>query len=455
VKLLSKSKEYDQALAILEESEKVQQCKPRLRLYSSLLIAYCEAFRMLDALEIWKKLTQRKLQATEKEYAALMQCATSTGDAIVFERVLTDLAEDVLVPSKGTVSRILEWFELAHSFHTGALTKRRADEFKVCECLEVIRAGEKEAPTTMGPVVNVNAWQISSACPIDMKSGTLQTGCLKGCKLNPVNISQRAWDEMREMNEKIVMDGQVEGHKTKFQGGKKGKKRMDFSPEERKQEWDQFTNFLESIGHVDVVIDGANVGCFDKNFAGAPKHIDYRQIDWIVQHFSKKGKKVLLVLHERHFAKHMMPDNFRWLEQKWLNDRNLYKTPRGMNDDWFWLHVAYTHQSLVVTNDEMRDHHFQMLAPRTFLRWKERHHAHFDFGNWITAEDGSRQKEVLLTLPEAYSRRLQRVEDGLVIPLAKQGDSNRFMDGGHVASNDEPEEETYLCIRRNGQSQAS
>jgi hypothetical protein len=49
--------------------------------------------------------------------------------------------------------------------------------------------------------------------------------------------------------------------------------------------------------------------------------------------------------------------------------------------------------------------------------------------------------------PVAYSRRIQRVEDGLVVPLAKRGDENRFLDGVHVASDDEPAEETYLCIR--------
>jgi ribonuclease P protein 3 len=27
----------------------------------------------------------------------------------------------------------------------------------------------------------------------------------------------------------------------------------------------------------------------------------------------------------------------------------------------------------VVTNDQMRDHHFCMLAPRFFLKWRERH----------------------------------------------------------------------------------
>jgi hypothetical protein len=95
----------------------------------------------------------------------------------------------------------------------------------------------------------------------------------------------------------------------------------------------------------------------------------------------------------------------------------------------------------VVTNDEMRDHHFQMLAPRFFLRWKERHQVHFDFGEW---KDGTRS--ALLKYPERYSRRIQRVANGLVVPLPKRGDEHRYLDGIHVAQ-DDPDEETYLCIR--------
>ncbi len=33
----------------------------------------------------------------------------------------------------------------------------------------------------------------------------------------------------------------------------------------------------------------------------------------------------------------------------------------------------------MVTNDEMRDHHFKMLSPRWFNRWKERHQIRFSF----------------------------------------------------------------------------
>ena len=42
-----------------------------------------------------------------------------------------------------------------------------------------------------------------------------------------------------------------------------------------------------------------------------------------------------------------------------------------MNDDWFWIHAAlYCPGALFVSNDEMRDHYLQMLAPRSFLQWK-------------------------------------------------------------------------------------
>lgn len=96
----------------------------------------------------------------------------------------------------------------------------------------------------------------------------------------------------------------------------------------------------------------------------------------------------------------------------------------------------------------MRDHHFQMLAPRSFLRWKERQQVHFGFGSWEDgpANDRRRQRQVILEYPAVYSRRIQKIHDGFVVPLAKRGDDNRFLDGSHFASEDEPNEETYLCI---------
>jgi hypothetical protein len=139
-----------------------------------------------------------------------------------------------------------------------------------------------------------------------------------------------------------------------------------------------------------------------------------------------------------------MPKQAQPLKKKWTDSGVLFQTPPGMNDDWFWLHAALQAGpgTLVVTNDEMRDHHFQMVAPRSFLCWRERHQIHFEFGKWIQKE-----REVVLKYPDRYSRRIQRVLDGLVVPLPKRGDGNRFLDGTFVADEDFPEEETYLCVR--------
>jgi hypothetical protein len=224
--------------------------------------------------------------------------------------------------------------------------------------------------------------------------------------------------------------------------------------QERQNHWTHFQKYLIrrcTQRKIDLVIDGANIGYYEQNFAGAPKHVDYDQINWIVQHFLKQDKSVLLVMHNRHFTSQMMPRSFRPLIRSWLDNDVLYRTPPGMNDDWFWMHAAlYAGPgTLVVTNDEMRDHHFQMLARRSFLRWKDRHQVRFSLGAWESFVQGRHQRRVNLIYPEVYSRRIQRVADGLVIPHPKRGDENRFLDGSHVAEEDEPEEETYLSIRPN------
>lgn len=65
---------------------------------------------------------------------------------------------------------------------------------------------------------------------------------------------------------------------------------------------------------------------------------------------------------------HVPPD--RWRAAETIQSC----APRN-NDDWYWLYAAvFTGgRVLVLTNDEMRDHHFSMLSHRSFERWKERH----------------------------------------------------------------------------------
>ena len=39
----------------------------------------------------------------------------------------------------------------------------------------------------------------------------------------------------------------------------------------------------------------------------------------------------------------------------------------------YWLYAAVKLGCLLVTNDEMRDHIFELLGSSFFLKWKERH----------------------------------------------------------------------------------
>lgn len=270
---------------------------------------------------------------------------------------------------------------------------------------------------------------------------------------------------MMDMNEAIVLKGELDEHGkiTEFAGGGKGKKRIVTKDEmeKRQRHWTSFLKFLqnkfgppfsertnqeENQSSLDIVIDGANVGYYKQNFSAAPKHVDYQQIDWVIKQLSDKGKKVLVFMHERHFSRKLMPCWAERIVQRWDQDGVLFRTPHGSNDDWFWMHTALWcgRGTMVLSNDEMRDHHFQMLAHRQFLRWKERHQVHFSFSEF---DHNMKMRPVQTIYPDVYSRRIQRLDDTtLVIPLPKKGDENRFLDGCHEAVEGVPEDETYVCI---------
>ncbi|CAE7660685.1 PRORP3, partial [Symbiodinium microadriaticum] len=161
---------------------------------------------------------------------------------------------------------------------------------------------------------------------------------------------------------------------------------------------------------IDVVIDGANVGYYQQNFGAASGYIDYFQLDAMVRRLQHIGRHPLLILHCRHVFSDI-PDMYQDVIKSWRSQNILHVTPAGCNDDTFWLYLAVLLGCDVVTNDEMRDHHFQMLSPRWFVRWKERHQIHFDFGKMSTVDLGggrsTRMRDVELSLPLPYSHRMQ------------------------------------------------
>ena len=60
----------------------------------------------------------------------------------------------------------------------------------------------------------------------------------------------------------------------------------------------------------------------------------------------------------------------------------------------------------VVSNDEMRDHHFNMLHAKTFTKWKERHIIHFEIP-WSSSKDADKPRPINLLPPLPYSHAMQ------------------------------------------------
>jgi mitochondrial ribonuclease P protein 3 len=501
--------------SILTEAENTNQCHPKLRMYTPVIQLYSERGMLQQALQTWIRLSRVVSPAnsqgsqgsgaivlSEREYGMLLHCSTIAGSRAAFEYVLSNLAEDVLVPSKGTIERILAWFRSPFSIQTLPSNNAPAKEDSADEVqglldqlqgllsvpLEV-NIGPMQCPADFG-------WHVSEKCQVNASTGELVTGCLRGRFLQPLSLAPSSWRSMRLMNEDIVVSGKIAEDSSQFLGGRKGSKRKltEKTLLDRRQQWDSFKlyfeNRLNASGPVDIVIDGANVGYYEQNYADAPKHVCYEQIDWVVRYFVQvQRKSVLLILHSRHCSRPLLPAHAESIVHSWRQPYSfdsveghpshhppvLFATPFGMNDDWFWMHAALFvgPQAHVVTNDEMRDHHFQMLSPRTFVKWRDRQRIRF---RYQTNKDVEIQLQPSLPsgrvfafqYPDVYSRRIQCVQldratsitteitglCGLVVPNPRRSDENRLLDlvRGDDGCNGDPVEdvaedvETYLCI---------
>ncbi|RYY35232.1 hypothetical protein EON62_02655 [archaeon] len=113
--------------------------------------------------------------------------------------------------------------------------------------------------------------------------------------------------------------------------------------------------------------------------------------------------------------------------ERWESRGIVYRIAPGSNDDWYWLYAALVHPRpsvpRLVSNDLMRDHHFQMLAPRSFLQWRERHQTNFRF------EFNTEAKTFVpvFRAPRPYSHRMQPSADGDAWYFPLQGNSDRWL----------------------------
>ncbi|CAN4098980.1 unnamed protein product [Withania somnifera] len=186
----------------------------------------------------------------------------------------------------------------------------------------------------------------------------------------------------------------------------------------------EFQVWLENHSDYDAVVDAANIGLFQQNFAEGGFSI--MQLVAVVKELHRRSNKwPLVILHTKRVRTLLENAGYRELLEEWINEKILYGTPFGSNDDWYWLYAAVKNKCLLVTNDEMRDHIFELLGSSYFARWKERHQVKYSFV----------KGEIKLLMPPIYSVVIQESENGSWhVPLAGEAveESSR----------------TWLCITR-------
>ena len=88
---------------------------------------------------------------------------------------------------------------------------------------------------------------------------------------------------------------------------------------------------------------------------------------------------------------------------------SLWLTPTGSNDDWYWLYGAVSagHRGVLVSNDLMRDHIFELLRPRYFDRWRTHHRFTYDWEDF----EGGRGVRWFLKPPDVFTTCVQQLPE--------------------------------------------
>ncbi|KAL6629553.1 hypothetical protein ACP70R_029318 [Stipagrostis hirtigluma subsp. patula] len=367
---------------------------PKLRSYGPALTAFCNSGDVEKAFEVEAHMLESGVTPKEPELETLLRASVVArrGDKVYY--LLHKFRTTVRQVSASTAELFEAWFRSSTASKVG---KRKWDAGTVANSIKN-NGGGWHGLGWLGR----GKWTITRS-NID-KNGV----CLAcGEKLSIIDLDPEETEDFATLVAKLAIK------------------------RERNLNFQNFQKWLEKHGPFEAIVDAANVGLFSH------RHISLSKVnavaDAIRQRFPSR-KWPLIVLHNKHLTgEHMKKPSNHKLVEKWKQESCIYATPTGSNDDWYWLYAAIKCKCLIITNDEMRDHIFQILEEDFFPKWKERHQVHFTF------EDGC----VTFQMPPPCSVVIQELESDKGhwhIPVSREGLLER--------------ERTWLCVtRRNLQAQ--
>jgi len=242
-------------------------------------------------------------------------------------------------------------------------------------------------------------WEVGTCVPND--KGHCQES---GFTLGRIHIRRSEYVTLASQIEKLVVRGSAK----------------------RERQWNAFKKFIAArSGKYDVFIDGANVGFYGQNKGGVCR-INIPQIGVALEKWVELKRSPLIVMHKHHRLQNRQHEA---LFADWERRGLLYACEKGNNDDWYWLWAAVhtcNPDSVLISNDEMKDHHFNMLRPKYFQRWKIRHQTRFHF-SW--GSDGKRKIDFYL--PAIFTRCIQSHHAGI-----KNTSASESSDGAELADSE-------------------
>ncbi|KAE8037461.1 hypothetical protein FH972_010048 [Carpinus fangiana] len=348
----------------------------KLRTYDPALMCFCENLEAEKAYEVEEHMGVMGVSVEESELAALLKVSAETGRGERVYGYLHKLRNSVRSVGESTVKFI------------------------------------EEAVSSNGGGWHGLGW-IGKGDWVVKRANVDSAGRCRGCgeQLARVDIDDAETERFAQSVAALAMEREVKANFSEFQG------------------------WLEKHADFEFIVDGANIGLYQQNFADGGFSVS--QLDAVVKElYTRSGNKwPLVVLHNKRLPSLLENPSQRKLVEEWMDKGVLYMTPTGSNDDWYWLYAAVKVQCLLVTNDEMRDHIFELLGSSFFLKWKERHQVRYTFG----------KGNVKLQMPPSYSSVIQESENGSWhVPIAAD-------------SNNECKESsrTWLCITRPSACEAS
>ncbi|KNA07440.1 hypothetical protein SOVF_171910 [Spinacia oleracea] len=359
----------------LIKSAKDKGVLPRLRTYGPALLGYCDNLRAEEAYCVEEHMRGNGVRLEEGELSALLRVSVEVGRAEKVYEYLGKLRGVVRGVSEETAGVVEKWFQGAKAAEVGI------EEWDVGEVKEVREkcGGGWHGIGWLGK----GPWEVKR---VNVGGNGGCCGC--GERLVCVDIDCGETERFAQSIAGLAMEREV---------------KCDFK---------SFMEWIDNHSDYVAIVDGANIGLYQQNFADGGFSVAQSSFEAVVMELYTRNKKwPLIVLHKKRLRAFQGNPSSQKLLEEWLAQGTLYATPSGSNDDWYWLYVAVKMKCLLVTNDEMRDHIFELLGSSFFLQWKERHQVHYTFAKGVPN----------LKMPPKYSILMQESERGSWhIPIASE-----------------------------------